>query len=89
MNCNREYSKCFGTGLMALGLAILVIFGSFLLNFDVWGEGSHTFLPYTLLVAFSSVGSFFTGVAFRRGVFLMSEQVIKPCEKKATPGAAA
>ncbi|WP_274644717.1 hypothetical protein [Pseudomonas serbica] len=89
MNYNREYSKRFGTGLMALGLAILVAFGSFLLNFDVWGAESHTFLPCTILVAFSSVATFFTGAAFRRGVFLMSEQVIKPPVKQGTPSAAA
>lgn len=89
MSYNRKYSKNFGTALMTLGLAILVIFGSFLLNFDAWGAESQTFLPYTVLVAFSSVGSFFTGAAFRRGVFLMSEQVIKPSEKQATPNPAA
>jgi hypothetical protein len=91
MNSNRKYSKNFGIALMALGLAIFFIFGSILFNIGDWGFDSNVYTPYTLLFAFSSVSTFFTGAAFYRGVFLMSEQVIKQscCKKQATPSAAA
>ncbi|WP_338923815.1 hypothetical protein V0M98_37035 (plasmid) [Pseudomonas silesiensis] len=91
MNSNRVYSKNFGKVLMVLGLAIFAFFGSHLLNISLWGIASPTYLPFTVLVAFSSVATFFTGAAFYRGVFLMSEHVIKPkaAADQATPNAAA
>ena len=82
MSYNRKYSKNFGAALMTLGLAIFVVFGQILLNLNGWGLDSTVYAPYTILFAFSSVATFFTGAAFYRGVFLMSEHVIKPREAK-------
>lgn len=45
-------------------------------------------LGLAILFAFSSVATFFTGAAFYRGVFLMSEAVIKPKADQATAAAA-
>lgn len=88
MSYNKKYSKNFGTVLMILGLAIFFVFGSILLKISDWGTDSTVYLPYAILFAFSSVATFFTGAAFYRGVFLMSEAVIKPKADQATAAAA-
>lgn len=88
MSFNRKYSKNFGIALMALALAIFFAFGQILLNVGDWGVDSSVYTPFAILFAFSSVATFFTGAAFYRGVFLMSEHVIKPKEDQAAPAAA-
>lgn len=86
---NRNYSKNFGIALMGLALAIFFVFGQILLNVGDWGVDSSVYMPFAILFAFSSVATFFTGAAFYRGVFLMSEHVIKSKEDQAAPTAAA
>lgn len=90
MNYNRRYSKNFGLFLMVLAMAIYLYFGNVLFKVEDWGVDSNVFSPTALLWAFASVGTFFTGFAFFRGVFLMSDDVIKqkpvevPVEAEAT-----
>ncbi|MBI6885776.1 hypothetical protein [Pseudomonas putida] len=78
MSYNRRYSKNFGVFLMLLAVAIYFGFSSVLGDIESWGVDSTVYQPSALLWAFSSVGTFFVGLAFYRGVFLMSEHVIKP-----------
>lgn len=78
MNYNRSYSKKFGIFLILLAFVIVLAFSDYIVNVELWAPGSLVYSPFALLWAFSFVFTGAIGLGFYRGVFLMSDTVIKP-----------
>jgi len=83
MNYNRSYSKKFGIFLVVLAALIVVGFSGDIGNVQMWGVDSPAHSPFAVLWAFSFVFTGAIGVAFYRGVFLMSDSIIKPRQAEA------
>lgn len=84
MDYNRSYSKKFGFFLVLLALAIGCGFVEDIGSVEMWGVDSTAHSPFAVLWAFSFVFTGAIGLAFYRGVFLMSDAVIKPRQVEAT-----
>jgi hypothetical protein len=78
MNYNRSYSKKFGIFLMLLAFVIGLAFSNYIVNVELWASSALIYSPFALLWAFSFVFTGAIGLGFYRGVFLMSDTVIKP-----------
>jgi hypothetical protein len=78
MNSNRSYSKKFGIFLVLLAFIIGLAFSNYIVNVELWAASSLVYSPFALLWAFSFVFTGAIGLGFYRGVFLMSDTVIKP-----------
>lgn len=78
MDYNRSYSKKFGIFLILLAFGIGLAFSDYIVNVQLWGTDSPVHSPFSILWAFSFVFTGAIGLAFYRGVFLMSDAVIKP-----------
>lgn len=90
MNYNRSYSKKFGIFLVLLALVIGLAYSIYIVNIQLWGADSTVYSPFALLWAFSFVFTGAIGIGFYRGIFLMSDTVIKPkAEQSSTDGGVA
>lgn len=84
MEYNRLYSKNFGVYLIILAAMMIFGFSGYIADVELWGDNSALYRTFAFIWAFSFVFTGAIGLAFYRGVFLMSDAVIKPRKVEAT-----